>query len=155
MGRRARQLLPETSLHLPSSGCRLKWSNIPYPQLACLCFPKEMRHLQSRCSSALPSPSHNNPEREEQGYGGWKGSKAPAVPQPLAWAESGRSRFWMCQFARQDGTEELWLVEQEDTAQGIAFVPGRRVMQQSKATHQAPAWLNQCGNPKHPSGYPG
>lgn len=92
LGRRALQLLPETSLHLPSSGCRLKWSNIPYPRLARLCFPKEMRHLQSRCSSALPSPSHNNPrERRNTAMEAGKGTEAPAVTHPLGWAESGRS----------------------------------------------------------------
>lgn len=114
MVRRSLQLLPKTSLHLPSPGCRLKWSNIPYPQLACLCFPKEMRHMQSRCSSALPSPSHSNPgERRNTAMEAGKGTKAPAVTHPLGWAESGRSSFWlpsMCQFARRDGTEELWLV---------------------------------------------
>lgn len=104
--RRASQLLPKTSLHLPSSCCRLKRSNISQPQLVCLWFPKEMRHTQSRCSPALPSPSHNNlPERKEHLYGGWVKNKGARCHPPPGTGRAG----------------------QESTSGRAARLPGKRV----------------------------
>lgn len=55
--RRASQLLPKTSLHLPSSRCRLKWSNIPSLSL----FVSGFQRRWGICSHAVHQISCHPP----------------------------------------------------------------------------------------------